>query len=675
MDITGALAKLLATENLTIAHKANARTASFQVETRVLTLPVIKDASQEVMTMMAAHEVGHALETPQGWVDKVIKGTPFDFVNVIEDVRIEKFIQDKFPGLKRDFSKGYTELADRNFFEVQGVDTNKLSLIDRINLHFKLGYRAVVNFTDEEKQWLEAINNCVTFDDVCVVAKQLSDWLDEKAEENEENTEEQQGEGEGEGEEQESEQDGNSEEGEGEEGQGMSGRKGEEEEGEEQGEDSTATGDQPEPVDEKTSHTQRAMSENMQTLTNNTGWEPHVTSIQNGDLSAITDIKTIRESFTECKSEGHSTREQYAEFLASIKKDVNHMVQRFEMKKSADAYARASINKTGVLNTARLHQYKLTDDIFLRQTVTHDGKSHGMVMFLDWSGSMGDRLVDTVKQVIVLAQFCRKVQISFQVFTFTSANFRSKEDAQDKALCNEVVDLCEVLNSNTKKNVLETDMLNLFSQALMIERHWQHGPFSNMLNLGGTPLDNALTMVPAIIDQFRSNTGAQKVSFVALTDGQSSPLQYYQETGNGCRRTYGYQNINYITYGKETFKVDTPWNIYSTCGIVKILKKVTTDVTFTNIFIGSKGACAEYIRCSGGQFNGPKFNKEGGVTTAGLGWDLISALNYKQFNQTQEDIVVDSGAKKAQIKSAFKKFLKAQSTSKTVLNELVDTFS
>ena len=30
----------------------------------------------------------------------------FDFVNVIEDIRIEKFIQSKFPGLRRDFHKG-----------------------------------------------------------------------------------------------------------------------------------------------------------------------------------------------------------------------------------------------------------------------------------------------------------------------------------------------------------------------------------------------------------------------------------------------------------------------------------------------------------------------------------------------------------------------------------------
>ena len=95
----------------------------------------------------------------------------------------------------------------------------------------------------------------------------------------------------------------------------------------------------------------------------------------------------------------------------SIKSDVNHMVQQFEMKKSADAYARQQTHKTGVLDTNRLHNYKLTDDIFLRQSITPDGKCHGMVMYLDWSGSMADISFETVKQIITLVQFCRKVQI------------------------------------------------------------------------------------------------------------------------------------------------------------------------------------------------------------------------------------------------------------------------
>ena len=50
-------------------------------------------------------------------------------------------------------------------------------------------------------------------------------------------------------------------------------------------------------------------------------------------------------------------------------------------------------------------------------------------------------------------------------------------------------------------------------------------------------------------------------------------------------------------------KVDLPLNISDTAAIISVLKKVTTEVTFTNIFIGSKGASDSYMRANGGKFN------------------------------------------------------------------------
>ena len=385
--------------------------------------------------MFAAHEVGHALQTPSDWTEQVITGTPFDFVNVIEDVRIEKYIQAKFPGLKRDFSKGYSELNDKDFFQIADQDVNKMSLIDRLNLHFKLGYRAVIEFAADEKQWVKAIDECDTFQKVCLVAKMLSDWLDQKKEdEQEDNTQDQQSDGAGDEDGESEEQQQTEAEGDNEEQQdfGSKGRKGDEEEQKKR----TKKWKKRVPVvtkaptlTRKCLRLSKLQEEQLKDLTGRSGGGKHVVSQQTGDLGNIIDLAAIRESFRnhEGYSFGINAKEEFTtKFLLSTKKEVNHMVQRFEMKKSADAYARASVNKTGVLNTARLHQYKLTDDIFLRQTVTPDGKSHGMVMFVDWSGSMANQLVDTVKQLLVLVQFCRKVQIPFQVFAFTTPDRRER---------------------------------------------------------------------------------------------------------------------------------------------------------------------------------------------------------------------------------------------------------
>ena len=62
-EIKDQLAKLLATEDLVVEHK-KVLTASFNVSTRVLVLPMWEKASNNVYDMLVGHEVGHALFTP-----------------------------------------------------------------------------------------------------------------------------------------------------------------------------------------------------------------------------------------------------------------------------------------------------------------------------------------------------------------------------------------------------------------------------------------------------------------------------------------------------------------------------------------------------------------------------------------------------------------------------------
>ena len=58
------LARLMATENLTVVHK-KIPTAYFDVKNRVLACPTFKDdISPELYDLFMGHEVGHALNTP-----------------------------------------------------------------------------------------------------------------------------------------------------------------------------------------------------------------------------------------------------------------------------------------------------------------------------------------------------------------------------------------------------------------------------------------------------------------------------------------------------------------------------------------------------------------------------------------------------------------------------------
>ena len=77
----------------------------------------------------------------------------------------------------------------------------------------------------------------------------------------------------------------------------------------------------------------------------------------------------------------------------------------------------------------------------------------------DWSGSMSDIAFSTVKQIIVLTQFCRKVQIPFDVHLFTSSrgdrDLMIQEFDRAGTLAHEVVGLTQVLTSGPLRNKLK----------------------------------------------------------------------------------------------------------------------------------------------------------------------------------------------------------------------------
>ena len=129
------LAKLLAEEDINVVHRQQ-ETAAFDVKNRELSLPIWKEMSKDVQDLMTVHEVGHALWTPLEMLEKARKeNIEFSFVNVLEDVRIEKKVQNKYLGSIRVFSRGYKELIGNNFFGTNDRNVSKMNLIDRINLH------------------------------------------------------------------------------------------------------------------------------------------------------------------------------------------------------------------------------------------------------------------------------------------------------------------------------------------------------------------------------------------------------------------------------------------------------------------------------------------------------------------------------------------------------------
>ena len=163
-EVKGQLAKLQATEDLVIENR-QVSTASFDVDKRVLTLPLWERASNVVYDLLVGHEVGHALFTPnEDWTVKY-PNVPKSFVNVIEDVRIERLMKQKFPGLARTFFNGYRDLDTQDFFGIEGENLDLLSFVDRINLHYKIGNFSEISFSDDEKPFVIRASKVNTFDE------------------------------------------------------------------------------------------------------------------------------------------------------------------------------------------------------------------------------------------------------------------------------------------------------------------------------------------------------------------------------------------------------------------------------------------------------------------------------------------------------------------------------
>jgi hypothetical protein len=168
------LAKLLATENVTVI-RSNVSTASFDIKNRVLTLPKWKKLTPEIEEMLILHEVGHALYTTEDGYGIVYteKRHLRGYSNIIEDVRIEKKMKERYPGSRKSFNSGYTQLNERDFFGVKDRDLSKLLLIDRINLYYKVGYSAGIPFTPEEYVFVQKADKCITEQDVIDLAEEV----------------------------------------------------------------------------------------------------------------------------------------------------------------------------------------------------------------------------------------------------------------------------------------------------------------------------------------------------------------------------------------------------------------------------------------------------------------------------------------------------------------------
>ena len=544
--MNNAIARLLATENLTI-KTGNLKTAYFDTKNRVLGLPDWSSENPSVFNLLVGHEVGHALFTPhleEGKLFKKMKALPHSYVNITEDNRIERMIQNEYPGLAYHFNKGYDNLLQREFFG-DISNTAKLKLIDKVNLISKLGNRIAITLTDEELHLYNQTNVAMTFEAAVEAAEAILAYDRENPPEQNENEEATTDKGEdcGDsdvGDEDAGESDADSKPDDTEDSKSGDTQTGDG--GEETNAEAPAAEDGEEEAADEEASTDEAFQKKMEGLVENEEGELDTFSInqvRDADIAAVVTTYAQYDAMYDnfANSKVAESEEKVTARLREIKRAVQPAVKAFEQNKAAESWKHAQTSNTGRINVNKLHSYKIDDDIFLRTTRRADAKSHGMFIMLDLSQSMHSSLGKVIDQALHSVLFCKAVGIPFDVYTFTSATNQPKlrQTEIDSLAFGDLAtirtaNVVQRTSSTLNRTQFERSLIQLSMLAPTSRNYYRNGPIVPIDAMRGTPLIETLIVTATLLAKFKAQHRIEKPSFVFITDGDGFSPKVWTDT-------------------------------------------------------------------------------------------------------------------------------------------------
>ena len=718
------LAKLLAKENITVQY-GNYKTAWFDIKNRILGIPLWKDMGKDVADLFIGHEVGHALFTPyEGWHDspEKLEGCPRSYINVVEDARIERHIKEAYVGLVAPMAKGYRKLFEDDFFGVdEDLDWDQVKLIDKINLKAKVGAHLDVPMSDEELVFYNRSMKTETFDEVLDLVRDILAYTKENQEElmtpppmgSQSETEGQEeeddmsptGHDDMESQDEQTKDTGNEQQDPIDETdeEGNDSAKGDPSKAEDDGDNQGNVEDQ-KPSEEDVSETDEAfrrkehtlldINENgSQTLIGNEFSKP----VRDAIITPYAQLKKSRQAKLEqYDSQNDHTlaehKEEFKQYLKTVKQNVNFAVKEFEMRKAAFRYTRAQTAKTGSVDVNRLWSYKTNDDIFARVTKLADAKNHGMMMLIDYSGSMSECMTNVMDQLLHLVVFCKAVNIPFDVYGFTNSNPRlsqwlyDEEDGiRDMSIAqieSEVhhggLSLPQVIASTLKKADYEEALFHIYLRKVLAKR--EYGFYERYVlapeeEYGSTPLNQSLIAAHRMVNNFKRNNNIDNMNFVVISDGDTNGISIVKNRERDYTLTESYKGAIVNIMGEHIKLEDTRKK--GTQSLLENLQK-KFGCTTIGFFLADNAHnfkykiedCDEdcYYDSSNMRKYQKEYNKKKCVTFKdALGYNEFYVLKSKRLETDAEEFVTAEDASKGQLTTAFKKFSKSKKLNKTLL--------
>lgn len=496
------LSRLLAQENIAVEFSEHAETASFAPRERILNFPYSTTFMEsDVHELFMMHEISHALHLPRDIFERLkSSGINPDLFNIIIDIRDERLIKQKYPGSIKAFNSGYEKLLEQGFFGKK-EEINFKRFGDRLNVYAKVGVStgSFIKMTPAEHSFYDRCMEIETIEEAIAMTRELakidgSRYLSDidllsYIKEN------------------------------------MS---------EEDFVDSEGKEKTQEEIDQliddmyqkiKEDRVQEAFNENFKSSLMKNVAIYNYFSVQKKDL-AVAEAKKYFEHVKGRLSNKYELLEVTApvrDMRASIKQSVDSMVRVFESRKAAARYKNARVSDTGSVDINKVYRYQFDEKIFRRSVKLNNSKNHGYVILLDLSGSMSRVIHDVIEQVIVIAEFFRRIQVPYKVIGFGASvtpDLCSYSNYYDKPLDRSTVPsmifgghpepLIEFLNSSQttfEHNVAIYGMLHRYG-----------------FSLGGTPTGRAVLDSELIATEFFDKLGVDQRHLIVMTDGEPTDL-------------------------------------------------------------------------------------------------------------------------------------------------------
>ena len=267
--------------------------------------------------------------------------------------------------------------------------------------------------------------------------------------------------------------------------------------------------------------------------------------------------------------------------VSNAKKIARTMSASYNQKKKAFESSKTSFHNTGSLDISRIHSYRTSDDIFLKNSILKDGSSHGLICALDYSMSMRKLIPKMAIQFLITSLFCKYSDIKFTFFTFTTGSGKGMPLYDGNAV------FTEVGNDNmSEKQLIDIFyyMLSYYEQNSGTDTVSFTPKYSSFLRntfrMSMTPL-HAAVFQSYLLAKNMKESGIQNVTILVINDGDNNE-QFYS---NDISKFYG--SIE-DPFTKRVYNINDTVKTQSSNMLISPMNRMIRDsgIKIINMYLG-----------------------------------------------------------------------------------------